>query len=226
MMCHRRFGIGADGLIILRPAEGYDFTMEFYNSDGSLGTMCGNGGRCVVAFAHDLGIIKEKTVFLAPDGVHTAVFQANKNIALKMQDVKEIENHELGLFIDTGSPHLLIFSAGIGLREAYEEGKKIRYSLFYKNRGGVNVNFINYNRGGVNLITYERGVEDITYSCGTGSVATALALNIKHKLASPIRINTRGGTLEVKFNTSNSKEFTDIWLIGKAKKTFEGVKFN
>lgn len=224
-ICHRRFGIGADGLIVLRPNQKYDFTMEFYNSDGSLGSMCGNGGRCVVAFAHDLRIIKEQTVFLAPDGVHSAFFYTDKKIALKMQDVKEIENHKLGLFIDTGSPHLLIFSKNISFKEGYKEGKKIRYSSFYENSGGVNVNFIFYDKKEVNLITYERGVEDITYSCGTGSVATALALNIKHKLASPIRINTRGGTLEVKFNTSNNKKFTDIWLIGNAKKTFEGIKF-
>lgn len=222
-VCHRRFGVGADGLIILRPpTSDNDFIMEFYNSDGSLGSMCGNGGRCVVAFAHNLKIIKKHTTFLAPDGEHSAVFQANKNIALKMQDVKKIEYHQLGLFIDTGSPHLLIFSEHISQKEAYEEGKKIRYSSFYKKKGGVNVNFITYDKQKINLITYERGVEDITYSCGTGSVAAALAMSIKNQLSSPVKIITQGGMLKVKFNNVNNKEFKDIWLIGEAKEIFEG----
>lgn len=221
-MCNRRFGIGADGVIILKTKENYDFEMAFYNSDGNKGTMCGNGGRCIVAFAHNLGIIKNSTVFFAPDGEHVANVESENEISLKMQDVNEIHQHKQGLFIDTGSPHLLIFTKNNDFETAYKQGKKIRYSNDYKNMGGVNVNFINITKNKINLITYERGVEDITYSCGTGSVATALAVNLKHNKKSPIEINTKGGVLKIEFKHTKNSNFVDIWLKAKAKKIFEG----
>ncbi len=220
-LCDRRFGIGADGLIILKPSTNYDFEMEFYNSDGNLGTMCGNGGRCIVAFAKFLGIINKETTFLAPDGEHYAVAEDADFISLKMADVTEIQHHELGLFIDTGSPHLLIFSNIDDNKKAYAEGYKIRYSSLYAKQGGVNVNFIKQQENNISLITYERGVEDITYSCGTGSVATAIAVNVRFNKQSPILVDNIGGGLEVSF-TKEQQHYTNIWLKGSAKQTFEG----
>lgn len=221
-ICHRRFGIGADGLMILRRKEGYDFFMDFYNSDGKPGTMCGNGGRCIVAFAHDLGIISNKTHFLAPDGPHQAEYYSNEKIKLQMANVSTIEKHALGLFIDTGSPHLVITKEEDKTLDVYQEGKKIRYNETYK-KHGTNVNFIIPNAKMPKIFTYERGVEDETYSCGTGTVASALCLNHLNKFPSPIKLQARGGQLLVHFKKVSESHYEDIWLEGPAKKTFKGT---
>lgn len=222
-MCHRRFGIGADGLIILRKKEGYDFEMDFYNSDGRNGSMCGNGGRCVVAFAHDAGIIKNETTFWAPDGEHFANYESENTVSLKMQDVKKHETHELGLFMDTGSPHLVVFTTNLNDKDIFTEGKKIRYNNTY-NETGVNVNFVELKENNsISLITYERGVEDLTYSCGTGTVAAALACHIIHNKQTKIDAETKGGPLKVKFDTIQSGNYENIWLVGPAKKSFSGI---
>lgn len=221
-MCHRRFGIGADGLIILRKKEGYDFDMDFYNSDGNPGSMCGNGGRCVVAFAHDLGIIQERTTFWAPDGEHFALFKDHNTISLKMQDLNRVEQHKLGPFMDTGSPHLVIFKTDVSLLDPFNEGKKIRHNDTYKEKG-VNVNFVQYNNDSISLITYERGVEDITFSCGTGTVASVIAAYMKYGIKSPVKAFTKGGILQVEFNHISDNQYNNIWLKGPALKTYEGI---
>ncbi len=221
-MCHRRFGIGADGLIVLRKRSGYDFEMDFYNSDGFPGSMCGNGGRCVVAFANNLGLINKETTFWAPDGEHTAIFNSNKDISLKMQDVYEIKEHKLGLFMNTGSPHLVVFNRNIELLDTFTEGKSIRYNENYK-ANGVNVNFVEIKGNNISLITYERGVENITYSCGTGAVASAIASCIKKGLNSPIIAYTKGGLLKVKFESIGNNSIKNIWLEGSAVKTYSGI---
>ncbi len=221
-MCHRRFGIGADGLIILKKKEGYDFDMDFYNSDGFSGSMCGNGGRCVVAFAHDIELIKKNTTFWAPDGEHKAIFNSHQEIALKMKDVSEIFKHSDGLFMDTGSPHLVIFEKNITNLDALNKGKSIRYSENYKLEG-VNVNFVEMKEDGILVVTYERGVEDITYSCGTGTVASALAAHINNNSTSPINASTRGGILKVKFTNTHKNEYSNIWLEGPAIKSYSGT---
>jgi diaminopimelate epimerase len=220
-MCHRRFGIGADGLIVLRDTIGSDFFMDFYNSDGRQGSMCGNGGRCIVAFAHDLGLVKDKTVFVAPDGIHEAVYHNEDKITLKMADVSLIEMHDNGLFMNTGSPHLVVFKKKIDF-DVYTEGKKIRYSETYA-KEGTNVNFVVPNDSQPYIFTYERGVEDETYACGTGSVASALALNQLKKTPSPIHLKAKGGLLTVYFNQTTNATYNDIWLEGSAKKTFSGI---
>lgn len=220
-MCHRQFGIGADGLMILRKKEGYDFEMDFYNSDGKPGSMCGNGGRCIVSFAHDLGIINKKTEFLAPDGSHQAIFNNHENISLKMIDVDLIEKHELGLFMDTGSPHLVIFRESENNLNVFEEGRKIRYSKKYLELG-VNVNFIVPNTQISKIFTYERGVENQTFSCGTGTVASAIALNALNNFNSPINFQSVGGNLTVHFDAMGNNLYQNIWLEGPAFKTFNG----
>lgn len=221
-MCHRRFGIGADGLIILRDKEGFDFFMDFYNSDGKPGSMCGNGGRCIVAFAHDLGVIKKETRFFAPDGPHVAKYESADKISLQMADVASIEQHELGMFINTGSPHLVIDKSQEPAINVYDQGKKIRNSEKYKS-DGVNVNFFQDNQNMPKIYTYERGVEDETYSCGTGTVATALTLNKLFGNPSPVTLQAKGGVLKVYFNRNEANSYSNIWLEGPTKKTFTGT---
>ncbi len=220
-LCHRRFGIGGDGLIILRNKDGYDFDMDYHNSDGNRGSMCGNGGRCTVAFAYDLGIIKNRTTFFAPDGEHEAEFIDHNNIRLKMQDLKTIENHKLGPFMNTGSPHLIVFKNTNDEFDVYSEGKNIRYNDTYK-KEGTNVNFVKINNNYIDVFTYERGVEDVTYSCGTGTVASAIAANIYNGFSSPVTAQTKGGILKVDFEKNGSESFSNIWLQGNGMKVFSG----
>ncbi len=220
-LCHRRFGIGADGLMLLKSHKDYDFEMDYYNSDGSGGTMCGNGGRCICAFAKHLGIIENNTEFLASDGPHQAYIDEHGFVKLKMIDVEKIEEYYDHLFLDTGSPHYVKFVDDVQKVDVFNKGKKIRYSEKYKSQG-TNVNFVSSIEKGISVRTYERGVEDETYSCGTGSVASALAFYKKNNLTySIIPIKTLGGSLEVSFKESYDK-FTDVFLKGPAKLVFKG----
>ncbi|AFK04756.1 Diaminopimelate epimerase [Emticicia oligotrophica DSM 17448] len=218
-LCHRRFGIGADGLILLQNDPNYDFRMVYYNADGKEGSMCGNGGRCTVRFAEDLGIFKDKTKFIAVDGEHLA--DANEAvIALKMGEVHSIERHDFYDFMNTGSPHYVAFVKGIESFDVYNEGKKIRYSDEWVARGGTNVNFVEViDNETIYVRTYERGVEDETYSCGTGVTASALSTFLRFGMKSPINVITKGGNLKVSFN----ENFTDIRLVGPAMKVFDGI---
>lgn len=217
-LCHRRFGIGADGLILLQNDTDYDFRMVYYNADGREGSMCGNGGRCTVRFAEDLGIFNENTTFIAVDGEHTA--QANKKvISLKMGEVHSLERHESYDFMNTGSPHYVTFITDIEKFNVFEKGKAIRYSEEWIKRGGTNVNFVEIlNDDTVYVRTYERGVEDETYSCGTGVTASALSAHLRFGMKSPIKVITKGGNLEVKFD----ENFQNVFLIGPAIRVFEG----
>ena len=221
-ICHRRFGIGADGLILLQNADGYDFRMVYFNADGTEGSMCGNGGRCTVRFAHDLGIINEGGKFIATDGEHLASV-CEEEIFLKMMDVPQVEQFDNYDFANTGSPHYVKYTHTLEDDDVYEIGKKIRYSAEWAAKGGTNVNFVQLNDAQTIAVrTYERGVEDETYSCGTGVTACALSANLKHGLESPINIKTLGGQLQVSFQKGVNTSFTDIYLIGPAVKVFEG----
>ncbi len=217
-LCHRRFGIGADGLILLQNDSDYDFRMVYFNADGNEGSMCGNGGRCTVRFAEDLGIFKNKTRFIAVDGEHTA--SANTEvISLKMGKVHGLERHSEYDFMNTGSPHYVAYVTDIEAFNVFEAGKKIRYSEEWVNRGGTNVNFVETrNNNTIYVRTYERGVEDETYSCGTGVTASALSTTLRFGMKSPINVITKGGTLQVSFE----ENFQNIHLIGPAVKVFEG----
>lgn len=223
-LCDRKFGIGADGLILLEKPErdGDDFKMVYFNSDGNQSSMCGNGGRCLVAFAAFLGIIEKSAVFTAIDGPHKAKIEDGL-VSLQMQDVKEIFENESGFYLDTGSPHHIIFSEEIETLDVKTRGAEIRYNDTYKPRGGTNVNFVkNAGENRLKVRTYERGVEDETLSCGTGVTAVALAAH-KAGMASSneVTLEVPGGELKVSFSRNNSS-YIDIWLTGPALQVFKG----
>ncbi len=223
MLCHRRFGVGADGLILIQADNDYDFRMVYYNADGHEGSMCGNGGRCAVKFAHDLGVFQSNTNFIAVDGPHTATV-TGAEVCLQMIDVEQFEILNGDFFTNTGSPHVVRFETDVDKTDVYQTGKAIRYSDFWKERAGTNVNFTQVlGEKHLKVRTYERGVEDETYSCGTGVTAAALIAAREKNITSPIRINTLGGELKVSFQTKDNQLFTDILLIGPAQKVFEGA---
>lgn len=223
-LCDRKFGIGADGLILLEePTEIQDdFKMVYFNADGNESSMCGNGGRCLVAFANYLGIVKNEASFTAIDGYHEAVIE-NELIGLKMMNVKGATGKEDAVFLNTGSPHHVIFSEDVEGINVKEEGAAIRYSDVYAAKGGTNVNFASpIDDAGFKVRTYERGVEDETLSCGTGVTAVALAAYATERTrATTVDLDTPGGRLSVKF-TPSEEGFTDIWLTGPAKQVFKG----
>lgn len=223
--CHRRFGIGADGLILLQEKPGYDFEMKYYNADGSESTMCGNGGRCVVLFANHLGIINTDTTFWAIDGPHQARILPNGNISLQMGDVSAITNDGDAFVLNTGSPHYVLQVPEVNSINVFEQGKSVRNAPAYA-REGINVNFLEIDDAEhLKVRTYERGVEDETYACGTG--VTACAIVASCILAKPAgrhryEIKTLVDVLAVEYEW-NFPHATDIWLTGPALKVFEGT---
>jgi diaminopimelate epimerase len=231
-LCHRRFGIGADGLMLLRKSADTDFRMVYFNADGRQSSMCGNGGRCIVAFARHLGLIGSQTTFEAIDGLHEAQITEKNGevvVSLKMNDVVEIERTQGGYFLNTGSPHFVQSVTNIRNYPVVDEGKKIRYSTPYVEKGGTNVNFVDViNENEIFVRTYERGVEDETYSCGTGVTAAAICsvlenpTNDHHRR---IRIQTLGGQLDVSIEQKDLQQniFTNIYLKGTATLVFEGT---
>jgi diaminopimelate epimerase len=223
-LCHRRFGIGADGLMLLESEPGFDFRMVYFNSDGNVGSMCGNGGRCIVAFAKHLHLISDKCRFLAVDGPHEATIGGNNIISLKMQDVKDVEINPDHFYLNTGSPHYVKEVKSLKNFDVVGEGRKIRYNDRFKEHG-TNVNFIERLENGIFVRTYERGVEDETYSCGTGVTASALIAGLQGFSGSKnsCHIKTPGGELDVKFDRVLEKNFYNIWLQGPAEMVFKGT---
>ena len=218
-LCDRRFGIGADGLILIENITDLDFNMIYYNADGSK-SFCGNGSRCAVAFARFLGIIEDQALFLSTDGEHEACINKNGEVSLKMRDVLEIEKGADYYFINTGSPHYIVEVDDVEPINVRKEGAAIRYNDRFKEEG-TNVNFVKYLSDSLSIRTYERGVEDETLSCGTGVTASALSLADKMNLESgKIEVNAVGGTLQVVFKRFEN-EFKDIWLIGLAEMVYE-----
>jgi diaminopimelate epimerase len=222
-LCDRKFGIGADGLILLCTKGGYDFEMIYYNADGKQSTMCGNGGRCIVRFAYDIGIHKSTYNFLAIDGVHEAEIDTNNNIRLKMQDVHSVEEHSSFSVLNTGSPHFIKYSNDVRHIDVQKEGHDIRYSDTFKEEG-INVNFVeNIGQYSIFVRTYERGVEAETLSCGTGVTAAALVSAHNERGYNEVEVKTLGGTLSVEFNKTADESFTDIYLCGPAAFVFSGT---
>lgn len=212
-LCDRRFGVGGDGLMLLGSADGYDFSMTYFNADGTEGTMCGNGGRCLVQFAHDNGIVKEKYLFIAIDGPHEAAIHSNGWVHLKMSDVVSVEKGEDFFVTNTGSPHFVKFVPNIETYEVFKEGKSIRYNNRFS-KEGINVNFVEQKQDHLYVRTYERGVENETYSCGTGVTAAAIISSIENTGSHDIAIKTIGGNLAVQFNNEGDGHYTNIWLKG------------
>ncbi len=219
-LCDRRFGIGADGLILISDLPGYDFRMSYFNSDGFEGTMCGNGGRCTADFAMKLGIGGNKVTFRTIDGIHEAL-RLGDLIKLKMNDVTEPKIVRNNYFINTGSPHYILFESDIEKVDVFNEGKKLRWSEDFQ-PGGTNVNFVEVESNGIFVRTFERGVEDETLSCGTGVTASAIASVLSgHFDSGPVNVRTRGGNLKVDLNV-NDNVINDIWLTGPATFVFSG----
>lgn len=218
-MCDRKFGIGADGLILIENHEGVDFEMIYFNADGSQ-SLCGNGSRCAVSFAHYLGIIKDQTKFLTIDGIYEANIKDDL-VYLRMHDQQRPEKFEKHYFLNNGSPHHIEFVHQVSQEDVSAKGSNIRYSEKYM-PGGTNVNFVEIrDNNNIFVRTYERGVEDETMSCGTGITAAALAA-VDKGLQSPIAITSKGGNLEVRFDQKNEDTFENIWLIGPALQVFSG----
>ena len=223
--CDRRFGIGADGLMLLQSHNGFSFEMVYYNSDGNESSMCGNGGRCITAFAKSRGLFETNASFLAVDGPHEAIIGETVGgsvmVKLKMNDVSHVENNGDYIFLDTGSPHYVRFEKKAAEVDVYNEGRKIRYSDTFGEKG-TNVNFVERTETGLFVRTYERGVEDETYSCGTGVTAAVLGAFATGKLKeTSCRVSTLGGELTVYF-TPDKGGFTNIWLEGPVTCVYNG----
>lgn len=223
--CTRRFGIGADGLMLLCSHPDFDFEMVYFNADGAPSTMCGNGGRCIVRFARDLGIERKEYEFLAVDGEHRAYFLDNGDVALEMNDVKTVHCPQPEAFVlDTGSPHYVAFVADVNAVDVEADGRAIRQSPDYVAEG-INVNFVSGTVAGLEIATYERGVEDETLACGTGVTAAAIAAVQRVKPAPgpfDVPVKAKGGQLSVR-GLYDGEVFKELWLTGPATFVFRGT---
>lgn len=219
-LCDRRFGVGADGLILIENHPTADYRMVYYNSDGTQ-SLCGNGSRCGFAFAQELGIVKKTAYFETTDGFHHAM-EKDQEIHFAFP---QIENSVTPMgkdsYINTGSPHHVCFVSDIEDVDVVGEGRKIRSMSAYSSQNGTNVNFAQLLKDRVKMRTYERGVEDETLSCGTGATAVALVA-ARSGMSSPVLLETKGGELSVSFDLDGGI-FKNIWLAGPAKKVFEGT---
>ena len=218
-LCERRMGIGADGLILLREHDTLDFEMIYFNADGKESSMCGNGGRCIIAFAQMLEMTGNETTFMAIDGEHKGRLM-DDGIYLQMQDVKKIEGVGDGLVLNTGSPHYIEMVDELDYIDVDKQGRKIRNSVPFK-KDGINVNFV-LDANELQVRTYERGVEAETLSCGTGVVATAIAMHYANCIEETLmNVKTKGGELTVSFEEFNGG-YRNIWLSGEASMVFAG----
>jgi diaminopimelate epimerase len=223
-LCTSKFNIGADGLILIEKHEQHDFFMRYFNADGKPGSFCGNGSRCAVAFAlhNKISRNKERVVFDSFDGLHYAA-ETERGISVSMNDVNEINYHPLGFVLDTGSPHLVIMKDDIEKTNVFDEGRRIRYSAEFAERG-ININFVQLQVNKLHIRTYERGVENETLSCGTGVTAAAICYNEIHPANGnrEIEVNSPGGTLWVNYS-SETDGYRNIRLEGPATHVFDGI---
>jgi diaminopimelate epimerase len=223
-LCDRRFGIGADGLMLLQEKAGYDFEMRYYNSDGKLASMCGNGGRCMIKFAYHLGIHKGSYHFLAVDGEHEGEIDTDGTVSLKMVDVSDIKKVHNDFVLNTGSPHYIKMVPDVMNIDVYKKGAEIRHSKEFEEEA-INVNFVEQTEEPDKILvrTYERGVEAETWSCGTGVTAAALICYHNENGFNEVEVKTLGGNLIVEFDRVDEGSYENIWLCGPAEKVFQGA---
>lgn len=222
-MCDRRFGIGADGLMLLNNHTDYDFEMKYYNADGNESSMCGNGGRCLVKFAQDIGIMRTNYSFLAVDGTHEASINMDGIVSLKMADVDNVTFRRGHFILNTGSPHYVEMTSNVMDLDVLKKGREIRYSPDFE-KEGINVNFVEQldEPDKILVRTYERGVEAETYSCGTGVTAAALVCHHNDNGFNRVEVQTLGGHLSVDYDIIRDT-FRNVWLNGPAEKVFDGT---
>jgi len=222
-ICDRRFGVGSDGLMLLNQKDGHDFEMKYYNADGRESSMCGNGGRCLVKYAYELGIHKNVYHFLAVDGLHEAEIDTDGTVSLKMQDVNHVSKFHGDFLLNTGSPHYVRLVTDVMNVDVFKKGRDVRYSKEFE-QDGVNVNFVEQlpDEDKILVRTYERGVEDETWSCGTGVTAAALVCYHNENGFNDVEVKTLGGTLTVEFDRIDDNHYANIWLSGPAEKIFDG----
>jgi diaminopimelate epimerase len=222
LLCHRRFGIGADGLMLLQMEKGYDFGMKYYNSDGNESSMCGNGGRCLTRFAADMGMVQTTYRFVAIDGAHEAAINPDGTVSLKMNDVDQVKYERGDFILNTGSPHYVVLENNVMYLDVCKRGREIRNSHEFK-KEGINVNFVEQTEEPDMIIvrTYERGVEDETFSCGTGVTAAAIVCSHNDNGFNRVEVQTKGGRLSVEYEKAGEK-FRNVWLTGPATRVFTG----
>lgn len=223
-LCDRRFSIGADGLMLLNEKTGFDFEMKYYNADGKEGSMCGNGGRCMIKFVYQLGMQREIYKFLAADGPHEAEIDIDGIVSLKMKDVLSVKRIHHNYMVDTGSPHYIKIVNDVMNLDVFKKGSEIRHSKEFE-KDGINVNFVEQTPQSDKIIvrTYERGVEDETLSCGTGVTASALVCYHNENGFNEVEVKTLGGILTVEYDRVDEDRYENIWLCGPAEKSFEGI---
>lgn len=222
LLCNRRFGIGADGLILLSNTAGFDFEMKYYNADGNVGSLCGNGARCLLKFASSMGIKKNMYHFTTADGEHEGEIDLNGEVRLKMHDVDSVEYALNHYVLNTGSPHYVKTTADVMKVDVLSEGRAIRNSKEFAEEG-INVNFVQVlEEDKIYVRTYERGVEDETLSCGTGVTASAIISAHNDNGFNRVEVKTAGGRLSVEYDKLSEVKFTNIWLCGPAKMVFSG----
>ena len=222
-ICDRRFGVGADGLMLLCKDESKDFKMVYFNADGNESSMCGNGGRCLVKFAKNQGMYKVTYHFMAIDGLHEAEIDMHDIVRLKMNDVNAVELHSSYAILNTGSPHFVKFASNVEGIDVVETGREIRYSNRFA-KEGINVNFTEAtDEDQIYVRTYERGVEDETLSCGTGVTASALMHAHNSRGFNRVEVKTPGGSLSVEYTKIDEEHFENIWLCGPAEFVYTGI---
>lgn len=221
-LCDRRFGVGGDGLLLMNKHSASDFEMKYFNANGREGSLCGNGGRCMVKFARDLGIYKNNYRFNAIDGLHEGSIDDHGMVSLKMNDVNEVTHHGHDFILNTGSPHYVHLATNIMHLDVCQKGREIRYQERFA-KEGINVNFVEQldEPDKILVRTYERGVEDETFSCGTGVVAAAIVTFHNDNGFNRVDVKTKGGRLSVEFDKRGTT-FKNIWLNGTVEKVFEG----
>jgi diaminopimelate epimerase len=222
-LCDRRFGIGADGLMMLNEKTGFDFEMKYFNSDGRESSMCGNGGRCLVKFAYHRGIHKNQYNFVAVDGPHEGEIDIDGTVSIKMKDVTHVARFHGDHILNTGSPHYIKMVTDVMDLDVFKKGRDIRYSKEFEQEG-INVNFVEQlsDEDKILVRTYERGVEEETYSCGTGVTAAALICFHNENGFNDVQVKTLGGTLTVEYDRIDENHFENIWLSGPADLVYEG----